>query len=61
MPVSSQILRPIGPLFIGATLLLALLVNLLPWQATLNNLAPDFVALLLPLQQLMQRFLQLNN
>ncbi len=47
MPVSSQILRPIGTPFIAMTLLAALLGNLLPLQETLTNLAPDFVALLL--------------
>lgn len=47
MPVSSQILRPVGLPFIACTLVAALLVNLLPWQITLSNFAPDFVALLL--------------
>ncbi|SFN93595.1 rod shape-determining protein MreD [Formivibrio citricus] len=47
MPVSSQILRPVGTHFIVLTFLAALLGNLLPWQATLANFAPDFVALLL--------------
>ena len=47
MPVSSQILRPVGPAFIAMTLATALLINLLPWQTTLANFTPDFVALLL--------------
>lgn len=47
MPVSRQILRPVSMLYISLTLLISLIINLLPWQDTLNNLAPDFVALLL--------------
>lgn len=47
MPVSRQILRPVGAGLIILSFLVALLVNLLPWQAALTNLAPDFVALCL--------------
>lgn len=47
MPISSQMLRPARGFFISATLIAALVVNLLPWQAQISNLAPDFVALLL--------------
>lgn len=47
MPVSSQILRPISSLMIFASFVIALLINLLPWQAAIANFAPDFVALLI--------------
>lgn len=47
MPVSRQILRPISAGLIFVTFMLALIINLLPWQAAIANLAPDFVALLL--------------
>jgi rod shape-determining protein MreD len=47
MPVSRQILRPIGLGRILLTLLGAMLLNLLPWQAATADFAPDFVALLL--------------
>ena len=47
MPVSSQILRPISGLIIFSSFVIALLINLLPWQAGIVNFAPDFVALLI--------------
>lgn len=45
MPVSSQLLRPVPGTLIFFTFLLALVVNLLPWQVGLANFTPDFVAL----------------
>jgi len=47
MPISRQILRPISRGLIFVTFMLVLLINLLPWQAAMANLAPDFVAMLL--------------
>jgi rod shape-determining protein MreD len=47
MPISRQLLRPAGAGFIFFSFVLAMLVNLLPWQATAVNFAPDFVALLI--------------
>lgn len=47
MPVSRQILRPVTSGLIMFSFLFVLLVNLLPWQAALADLAPDFVALFL--------------
>lgn len=47
MPVSSQILRPLSGFVIFFSFVLALLVNLLPWQAAVSNFTPDFVALLI--------------
>ncbi len=47
MPVSRQILRPVSTGLILLTFLIALLINLLPWQAAFSDLAPDFVALFL--------------
>ncbi|GAB7129290.1 rod shape-determining protein MreD [Silvimonas sp. JCM 19000] len=45
MPVSSQLLRPVGGAFITFTFIVALVINLLPWQAEVANFTPDFVAL----------------
>ena len=45
MPVSSQLLRPVRGTLIFFTFLVALVVNLLPWQVGLANFTPDFVAL----------------
>lgn len=47
MPISRQILRPISTGLIVFTFAVALLVNLIPWQAAMASLTPDFVALLL--------------
>ncbi len=47
MPVSRQILRPVSPGLIIFSFLIVLLINLLPWQAAVADLAPDFVALFL--------------
>lgn len=47
MPVSRQILRPVSAGLIIFSFMLALLINLLPWQAAVSDLAPDFVAMLL--------------
>lgn len=47
MPVSSQILRPISGLIILLSFIIALLINLFPWQAGIASFAPDFVALLI--------------
>lgn len=47
MPISSQLLRPVGFGFILFTFVLAFLGNLLPWQAALQGLTPDFVALMI--------------
>lgn len=41
-----EILLPVKPAFIAATLVAALLANLLPWSGWLLWLRPDFVALL---------------
>ncbi|WP_035060310.1 rod shape-determining protein MreD [Andreprevotia chitinilytica] len=46
MPVSSQILRPVSVWVIALSFALALLINLLPWQSSVSNLSPDFVALM---------------
>lgn len=43
--VPQEILLPVKPAFIAATLIAALLVNLLPWSGWLLWLRPDFVAL----------------
>ena len=45
MPVSSQLLRPVGGAFITFTFIVALVINLLPWQVEIANFSPDFVAL----------------
>ena len=45
MPISRQLLRPAGVGFIFFSFIVALLINLLPWQAA--SFAPDFVALLI--------------
>jgi rod shape-determining protein MreD len=42
-----EILLPVRPAFIAATLLAALFVNLLPWSGWLLAIRPDFVALIL--------------
>jgi rod shape-determining protein MreD len=47
MPISRQMLRPVGGGFIFFSFVIALLINLLPWQITAINFAPDFVALLI--------------
>ncbi|WP_410499417.1 rod shape-determining protein MreD [Chitinibacter sp. S2-10] len=47
MPISRQILRPVGGGFIFFSFIIALLINLLPWQITTVNFAPDFVAMLI--------------
>ncbi|WP_373976557.1 rod shape-determining protein MreD [Chitinibacter sp. SCUT-21] len=47
MPISRQMLRPVGGGFIFFSFIIALLINLLPWQITSINFAPDFVALLI--------------
>ncbi|WP_148714418.1 rod shape-determining protein MreD [Chitinolyticbacter meiyuanensis] len=47
MPVTSHLLRPVRPGQIILTLIIALLLNLLPWQLIGNHFAPDFVALML--------------
>ncbi|KAF0813813.1 Rod shape-determining protein MreD [Andreprevotia sp. IGB-42] len=46
MPVTRQLLRPVSISFILFSFALALLINLLPWQAKIANLAPDFVAMM---------------
>jgi rod shape-determining protein MreD len=45
-PAPHEILLPVKPAFIAATLIAALLVNLLPWSGWLLWLRPDFVALI---------------
>ena len=40
-----RILLPVNPLFVGMTLLFALLFNLMPWRDTTG--LPDLVALIL--------------
>lgn len=47
MPISRQMLRPVGGGFIFFSFMIALLINLLPWQITSISFAPDFVALLI--------------
>ncbi|MCB5196569.1 rod shape-determining protein MreD [Deefgea salmonis] len=47
MPISRQLLRPAGVGFIFFSFVVAILINLLPWQATAMNFSPDFVALLI--------------
>ncbi|WP_028456731.1 rod shape-determining protein MreD [Chitinilyticum litopenaei] len=47
MPISTQLLRPVRFGFILLTFIVALLVNLAPWQAALAGLTPDFVALMI--------------
>ncbi|WP_028450324.1 rod shape-determining protein MreD [Chitinibacter tainanensis] len=47
MPISRQMLRPVGGGFIFMSFICAMLINLLPWQVTSVNFAPDFVALLI--------------
>ncbi|QLG88785.1 rod shape-determining protein MreD [Chitinibacter bivalviorum] len=47
MPISRQMLRPVGGGFIFMSFIFALLINLLPWQATTASFAPDFVALMI--------------
>lgn len=47
MPISRQLLRPAGVGFIFCSFLVAMLINLLPWQATAVNFAPDFIAFLI--------------
>jgi rod shape-determining protein MreD len=43
----NEVLRPVNPAFIGATLFFALLLNLLPLEGTALMLRPDFLALVL--------------
>ncbi len=43
--IPQEILLPVRPAFIAATLVAALLLNLLPWSGLLSWLKPDFVAL----------------
>ncbi|AOY01436.1 rod shape-determining protein MreD [Jeongeupia sp. USM3] len=45
MPISHQLLRPVSVGFIVLSFIAALLINLLPWQVSIANFAPDFVAL----------------
>ncbi len=47
MPVSRQILRPVSVGLIILSFLVALLLNLLPWQMLAQDFTPDFVALFL--------------
>ena len=47
MPISRQILQPVRSSIIFISFALAFLLNLLPWQSLIQDLAPDFVALLL--------------
>jgi rod shape-determining protein MreD len=44
---TSEILRPVNPLLIWLTVLVALLLNALPWDGIWLDLRPDFVALVL--------------
>ncbi|MDD3884333.1 MAG: rod shape-determining protein MreD [Gallionella sp.] len=43
----AEILRPVSPLLVLATVVLALLLNSLPWEGIWLDLRPDFVALVL--------------
>jgi rod shape-determining protein MreD len=43
----NEVLRPVHPAFVAATLVLALLMNLLPLSGTALMLRPDFLALVL--------------
>ena len=43
----NEVLRPVHPAFVAATLVLALLLNLLPLTGTVLMLRPDFLALVL--------------
>jgi rod shape-determining protein MreD len=47
MPVTTQFARPVSFIRIMVSLLLALLLNSMPWHIRIWNLQPDFVALLL--------------
>ena len=47
MADANEVLRPVNPLFIAATLVGALLLNLLPLDGTALMLRPDFLALVL--------------
>jgi len=44
---SNEVLRPVHPAFVAATLMLALLLNVLPLTGTALMLRPDFLALVL--------------
>ena len=44
---SEEILRPVKPIYLALTLLVALMINLLPLTGWLLTLRPDFVALVL--------------
>jgi rod shape-determining protein MreD len=43
----NEVLRPVHPAFVGITLIVALLLNLLPLSGTALMLRPDFLALVL--------------
>ena len=43
--VPHEILLPVKPAFIGFTLIVALVLNLLPWSGAALATKPDFVAL----------------
>jgi rod shape-determining protein MreD len=43
----NEVLRPVNPLFVAVTLVVALLLNLLPLSGTALVLRPDFLALVL--------------
>jgi rod shape-determining protein MreD len=47
MPVTSQLTRPASRLWVYGSLLLALLLNIIPWRVNAWNIPPDFVALFL--------------
>ncbi len=47
MPISRQLLRPTGVGFIFFSFIVAMVINLLPWQAVAMSFSPDFVALLI--------------
>ena len=43
----NEVLRPVNPVFVALTLVVALLLNLLPLNQTALLLRPDFLALVL--------------
>lgn len=47
MPVSRELLKPVGPGFIIFTMLIGLLLALIPWQPVARAILPDAVMLLL--------------